>query len=170
MDGDILFDMQHMSIYHWISWKEIKWSKKNIFKAVFLLFFRWNHFGSGQIPIRSSRWMSTCCLICDMTIFHWIFEKKRWHKKKHFLVPKNHLPGGFSALSCCNHIEFGQLPIRSTRWMETCCLICDMTIFLWIFKRKQKGAKKITFRAVFLLFLDGVTSNPAKYQLGTLNG
>ena len=38
MDGDILFDMQHMSIYHWISWKEIKWSKKNIFKAVFLLF------------------------------------------------------------------------------------------------------------------------------------
>ena len=90
--------------------------------------------------------------------------------ENHFLAPKNHLPGGFSALSCCNHIEFGQLPISSTRWTETCCLICDMTIFLWFLKKEIKGRQKITFRAVFLLFLNGITSNPAKYQLGTLDG
>ena len=38
--------------------------------------------------------------------------------ENHFLAPKNHLPGGFSAFSCCNHIEFGQLPISSKIWRQ----------------------------------------------------
>ena len=84
-----------VQLTHWISWKEIKWRKKNIFRAVFLLLFIWNHFGSGQIPIRSSRWMNTCCLICDMTIFHWIFEKKRWYKKNTFWRRKITSPSVF---------------------------------------------------------------------------
>ena len=154
MDGDILFGMQHISIFHWIFWKEIKWCKKNIFRAVFLLFFRWNHFGSAQIPIKSSRWMNICCLICDMTIFNWFFEEKRWHQKKHFLAPKNHLPGGFSALSCYNHIEFGQLPIRNTRWIKTCCLICDTAMLYYFFTRKKFWRQKSLLRLKKAPFLD----------------
>ena len=38
------------------------------------------------------------------------------------------------------------------------------------FQKEIKGRQKITFRTVFLLFLNGITSNPAKYQLGTLDG
>ena len=38
------------------------------------------------------------------------------------------------------------------------------------FYPKKILAPKITFRAVFLLFLNGLTSNPVKYQLGTLDG
>ena len=55
-------------------------------------------------------------------------NEKKWAKKL-LLGAKNHLFSGFSALSICNHIEFDQSPIRSTRWMETCCLISDMTTF-----------------------------------------
>ena len=38
------------------------------------------------------------------------------------------------------------------------------------FQKEIKGRQKITFRALFLLFLNGITSNPAKYQLGALDG
>ena len=38
------------------------------------------------------------------------------------------------------------------------------------FQKEIKGRRKITFRAVFLLFSNGITSNPAKYQLGALDG
>ena len=93
-----------------------KMTKKNIFRPVFLLFFRWNLFGSSQIPIRSSRWMNTCCLICDMTIFHWIFENTK-------MSPK---------------------------------------ITFW--------RRKITFPAVFPLYLVAITSNSANYQLAALDG
>ena len=81
---------EYISLY-FLKWN--KMTKKNVFRPVFLLFFRWNLFGSSQIPIRSSRWMNTCCLICDMTIFHWIFENTKmspkitfWRRKITFLA------------------------------------------------------------------------------------
>ena len=77
-----------------------------------------------------------------------IFRREKMApKKKHFLAPKNHLPGGFSALSCYNHIEFGQLPIRNTRWIKTCCLICDTAMLYYSFTQKKIFAPKITFEA-----------------------
>ena len=38
------------------------------------------------------------------------------------------------------------------------------------FQKEIRGRQKIPLRTVSLLFLNGVTLNPAKYQFGTLDG
>ena len=77
---------------------------------------------------------------------------KKMVPRNYFLAPKNHFQDGLSAFSVQNHIKFGQLPIRSTRWMEIYCLVCDTEYISLNFLKGNKMTQEKHFQGSFSTF------------------
>ena len=152
MDGDILFDMRHMSIFPWISWKEIKWRKKNIFRAIYLLFLDGITSDPSKYQLRALGGWTHAVWYATWLYFIEFSKRKKWHKKNTFWRRKITSPAVFllylvAVTSNLANYQLGALDgWRYTVWYVT------LSIFHWISWKEIKWRRKNIFRAVFSAF------------------